>query len=129
MISVSDTAKRGMGRRFLNRNTAEDTAGPPGNPAVGTVCARPSSADGPNHQQGATQVPPTDHSNFVDMFCGNENAEASWHDSTTRQGLSTRHDNDTIVMSMPHLSRYDEVVMRCELDQKKAENDLCLEVE
>src|SRR6185436_1250967 len=73
---------------------------------------------------------PTVHSNFVVPIHGND-AEASGHAGTARHdfGAHLDDDDDEWRMSMPRLSRYDEAAMQRELEAKRREHELMMEVE
>src|SRR6185436_407442 len=123
MISASNSIGRGRG------HITEKVTGLPGKPVAGTVSAEHSSTD-PNNQQDLAGDPPTDHSNFVAPFYGEADAGAAWRGGTTRHDFGTRPDDDLEQqLSMPRLTRYNEVALQRELDQQRREFDLKLEVE
>ena len=124
MISTSKSVGRGRSR------VTESTVELPGKPTVSTAGMLPSSTEGPtNQREDIRQLPPMDHSNnYVKPFCGDDNTGASWRASTTRHDLGARLEDEQ-QFSMPRLSHVDEVAQQRDLEAKKREYDLMLEVE
>src|SRR6185436_14755335 len=81
-----------------------------------------------NNQQDPVEGPPKVYSNFVVPICEND-AEASGRAGMARRDFSAHLDDDERRMNMPRLSKYDEATFQRELDSKRREYDLMLEVE
>ena len=129
MISAARSVGRGRGHGAPPPQAATDAVGITGAPAAGTDSVKQGSADGPTDRQGTDMVPPTDRSNFVAPRYGGARAGV-WQESTTYHSSGALPDDERFDMSMPRLTDYDrEPAMRRELEQRRQEYELRLEIE